>query len=82
MIANFFTKYLGSNWKTNLASILSFLATVPALVTAADNWAHHLPVDWRGAAFGLIVSLGLAVAKDGTNHSTEEQVKKATEEKK
>lgn len=69
----------GPNWKTNLASFVAFLATVPALVTAGENWAHHQPVDWRGAVFGLIVAAGLAVAKDSSNHSTIDQVTKATD---
>lgn len=71
----FLTKYLGLNWRTNLAAIAAFLATVPAVVAAAENWAHHQPVDWRGAAFGLFVSAGIALAKDSKNKSTLEQVK-------
>ena len=72
-------KYLGPNWKTNLAAIISFLMGVPPFVTAATNWWHHQPADWRGAIGALVVAAGLAVAKDGDNHSTADQVQKATE---
>lgn len=72
-------KVFGANWKTNLASFVSFLATVPALVTAGQQWVNHQPVDYRGAVFGLVVAIGFAVSKDGSNHSTAEQVQKATD---
>lgn len=71
----FLTKYLGLNWRTNLAALIGFGATVPAVVSAFENWSHHQPVDWRGAVFGLVVSAGLYFAKDGKNKSTLDQVK-------
>jgi len=76
---NWITKVLGVNWKTNLAAALTFIATVPAVVTAFQQWSHHKPADWRGAVIGLIVAGGLAVAKDASTHSTAEQVQAATD---
>lgn len=72
-------KVLGPNWKTTLAALLSFAMSVPQLVTAFTNWAHHQPADWRGAVIGLVIAAGLAASKDADNHSTVAQVEKATE---
>lgn len=71
-------KILGINWKTNLIAAVSFLLSVPSLVGAITNWAHHQPADWRIAIVGIITAAGLAVSKDSTTNSTAAQVQAAT----
>lgn len=74
-------KLVGVNWKTTLAGVATFLSSVPGFMSAAQAWAHHQPVDWRELGFSVAltaVGAGLGAAKDGTNHSTVEQVEKAT----
>jgi hypothetical protein len=66
-------KTFGTNWKTNLAAVVSFLLSVPSLISAITICAHHQPADWRGAALGIVIALGFAVAKDSTTHSTPAQ---------
>ena len=75
-------KWLGTNWKTNLAAILSFLLSVPQFVTAIQSYIKHEPADWRGAIAALVVALGLLASKDSTTHSTVDQVAKSTAEQK
>ena len=69
-----FWTYLKLNWKTNLAALAAFLFSVPQFVTAIQEWQAGQKVDWHGAVASLIIAAGLAVAKDGTNHSTPAQV--------
>lgn len=71
-------KYMQANWKTNLAAACAFAYSVPQFVTAITAWQAGQKADWHGAIVSLIIALGLAVAKDGSNHSTAEQVQKAT----
>jgi hypothetical protein len=78
MISQWMSKILGQNWKTNLAAVLTFAATVPAVVTAFQQWSNHQAVDWRAAVVGLIVAAGLGAAKDSTTHSTSDQVQQAS----
>lgn len=78
-MVNWIVKVFGANWKTNLASAVTFLLSVPSLITAITDWAHHQPADWRGAVLGIVVATGLAFSKDASNHSTAAQVEKATE---
>jgi hypothetical protein len=78
MLSQWMAKILGQNWKTNLAAVITFAATVPAVVTAFQQWSNHQPVDWRAAVVGLVVAAGLAAAKDSTTHSTSDQVQQAT----
>jgi len=78
MVGVYLTKILGQNWKTTLAAIAAFAVSVPAVVTAIEQWSHHQPVDWRSAVVGLVLAVGLAVAKDASTHSTAEQVESAT----
>lgn len=73
-----FWAYLKANWKTNLAAVAAFAVSVPQFVTAVEAWQAGQPVNWRGAVISLIVAAGLAVAKDGTSHSTQAQIDKAT----
>jgi hypothetical protein len=73
--------YIKANWKTNLAAACAFAFSVPQFVTAVNAWQAGQPADWRGAFVSLIIAVGLFAAKDGTNHSTEAQVQKATLEK-
>lgn len=70
--------YIRSNWKTNLAAVAAFAVSVPQFVTAVEAWQAGQPVNWRGAVISLIVAAGLAVAKDGDNHSTVAQVQAST----
>lgn len=70
--------YLKANWKTNLAAACAFALSVPQFVTAVTAWQNGQHADWRGAVVSLIIALGLAAAKDGSNHSTKEQVEVAT----
>jgi len=78
-MTNWLINLIGTNWKTNLAAAIIFVLSVPAFVGALTSWAHHQPADWRGAFAGVVVSIGLAVAKDGSTHSTIAQVKAATD---
>lgn len=71
-------KILGINWKTNLIAAVSFLLSVPSLVGAINNWAHHQPADWRIAIVGIVTAAGLAVSKDSTTSSTQAQVAAST----
>ena len=76
-----FIEYLKANWKTNLGALAAFLMSVPADVTAFQQWQSGQKVDWHFAAVSTLVALVAAVAKDGTNHSTQAQVQAATEKK-
>lgn len=75
-----FWTYLKANWKTNLAAFLAFAFSVPQFVTAITEWQSGQKVEWHTAVVSLIVAGGLAMAKDGTNHSTQAQVATATKE--
>jgi hypothetical protein len=75
---NSFLNYARANWKTNLASLCAFAYSVPEFVAAIKSYEAHQHTDWRSAIFGLILAAGLAMAKDGTNHSTVAQVESAT----
>ncbi len=66
--------YIKLNWKTNLAAAAAFAFSVPQFVTAIQQWQAGTKVDWHTAVVSLIVSAGLAFAKDGDNHSTPAQV--------
>ena len=77
-----FLTYLRNNWKTNLAAAVLVIYSAPPFVAAVIAWQNRQPANWRSAIIGLIVSAGLAAAKDGTNHSTLLQVEKATLEQK
>ena len=66
--------YIRLNWKTNLAALAAFAFSVPQFVTAIQQWQAGTKVDWHTAVVSLIVSAGLAFAKDGDNHSTPAQV--------
>ena len=66
--------YLKANWKTNLAAFAAFAYSVPQFVAAVTAWQAGQKADWRAAVISLIVAAGLAVAKDGSNHSTLAQV--------
>jgi hypothetical protein len=77
---NWFITIFCANWKTNLSAAVVFVLSVPAIVTAFTDWAHHQPADWRGAFAGLVISIGLAVAKDSSTHSTVAQVEAATDQ--
>ena len=70
--------YLRSNWKTNLAALAAFAYSVPQFVTAITAWQAGQTPNWHGAVISLIIAGGLAVAKDGTNHSTLAQVEAKT----
>lgn len=76
---------LGTNWKTNLASIgtglLTLLLGIPTFITAITAWSNHQAVDWRSVLTSTalaIVTAGLASAKDSTTHSTVAQVEAST----
>lgn len=71
--------YVRANWKTNLGAACAFLMSVPAVVNAFSQWQAGQKVDWHFAAISLLVAIIAAVAKDGTNHSTAEQVETATD---
>jgi predicted negative regulator of RcsB-dependent stress response len=73
--------YIKANWKTNLGALCAFLLSVPADVTAFQQWQAHQLVDWHFAAVSTLIAIIAAVAKDGSNHSTIAQVQKATVEK-
>jgi hypothetical protein len=75
---NAFWAYVKANWKTNLAAVAAFAVSVPQFVTAVEAWQAGQPANWRGAVISLIVAAGLAVAKDGDNHSTIAQVQAST----
>lgn len=71
-------EYIKANWKTNVAAICAFALSVPQFMTAISAWQNGQHADWRGAVISLVIALGLAAAKDGTNHSTAAQVQEAT----
>jgi len=73
-----FTKAFGANWKTNSAAAVVFVLSCPAFVATLTDWAHHQPADWRGALAGIVISVGLAAAKDNSTHSTTSEVESAT----
>jgi drug/metabolite transporter (DMT)-like permease len=73
--------YLKANWKTNLAAACAFAYSVPQVVTAIGQWQAGQKPDWHQAVISLVVAAGLAVAKDGDNHSTVAQVQQATADK-
>ncbi len=73
-----FTKALGANWKTNTAAAVVFVLSCPAFIAALTDWAHHQSADWRGALAGIVISVGLAAAKDSSTHSTTTEVEGAT----
>jgi hypothetical protein len=73
---------LGVNWRTNLAAAVVFVLSCPPFVGALTKWAHHQPADWRGALVGVVMAVGLAVAKDGSTHSTTAQIEAATDKAK
>ncbi|MGA2355705.1 MAG: hypothetical protein ABSG02_14515 [Terriglobales bacterium] len=75
---NWLVKLFGSNWKTNTAAAIVFVLSCPAFIDAFTRWAHHQPADWREALAGLAMSIGLAVAKDSSTHSTSAEVAAAT----
>lgn len=75
---NSILEYVKANWKTNLGALAAFIMSVPADVTAFQQWQAHQPVDWHFAAVSTLVAVIAAVAKDGSNHSTQAQVQKAT----
>jgi hypothetical protein len=77
-LANIF----GTNWKTNTAAAIVFVLSCPALVAALTNWTHRQPADWRGALAGIVISIGLAAAKDNSTHSTISEVESATDKAK
>lgn len=69
------------NWRTSLAGVLAFLFSCPTFISAFEGWSKHQAIDWRGLLFGLAmfaVSSGLIAAKDSSNHSTIEEMRKAT----
>ena len=69
------------NWKTTIFGILAFLASVPAFVTAAQEWAANQPVNWRAVLVSVAftaVGAGLACSKDATTHSTLSEVRAST----
>lgn len=77
---------LGTNWKTNLSSIVTGILTlilgVPTFVQAVTDWSNHKAVDWRSVLVStalVVITAGLAAAKDSTTHSTVAQVEVATE---
>lgn len=77
-------RMLGLNWKTNLFSLLTGLATlllgIPTFITAIQAWGNHQPVDWRSVLVTTalaLVTAGLASAKDASNQSTPAQVQAA-----
>lgn len=74
MLATFLKKYLGPNYKTNCLAILSFLYTIPQVVTAAQQFAAGKPIDWHGAAAGLLAALIACASKDASNSSTSADV--------
>lgn len=78
---NAFWTYVRANWKTNLGAVAAFLMSVPADVTAFQQWQNHQPVDWHFAAAATVLAFVAAVAKDASNHSTQAQVAQATAEK-
>ena len=71
---NAFWAYVKANWKTNLAALATFVYSVPQFVTAINNYRAGQPANWHEAVVSLMIAAGLAVAKDGTNHSTLAQV--------
>lgn len=75
-------KLLGTNCKTNTAAAVVFVLSCPSFVEAFTRWGHHQPADWRGAVAGLAISIGLAVAKDSSSHSTTTEVAAATDKAK
>ena len=69
------------NWKTSLTGIVTFLLSVPGIVSALQSWANHQPVDWRNVVMSIALAVGgsgLLAAKDSTTHSTIAQVQTAT----
>ncbi|MFY9906747.1 MAG: hypothetical protein WBD45_25520 [Terriglobales bacterium] len=74
-----FVKVFGANWKTNTAAAVVFVLSCPGFVGAFTNWAHRQPADWREALAGIVISVGLAVAKDNSTHSTTSEVEAATD---
>jgi hypothetical protein len=73
---------LGANWKTNLAAVVVFVLSCPPFLGALTKWAYHQPADWRGAFVGVVMAVGLAVAKDSSTHSTTAQIEAATDKAK
>jgi drug/metabolite transporter (DMT)-like permease len=74
-----FLAYLKANWKTNLAAAAAFVYSVPQFLAAVQAVQAGQKPDWRAAIISLIIAAGLAAAKDGTNHSTSQQVQAATD---
>ena len=69
------------NWKTSLAGLCAFLTSVPGFISALTAWGQGQPVQWRQVlvSVGLAgIGAGLAMAKDGDNHSTVAEVEAAT----
>jgi len=66
------------NWKTNLVAVISFVMAVPQAVTCIQAWTNHTPCNWRLTAVSLLVAFAAAFAKDSTNHSTSQEVQKAS----
>jgi len=66
-------KVFGLNWRTNLAAAIAFLISVPSLITAITDWAHHQPADWRGAILGVVLAAGVALSKDAATFTTTDQ---------
>lgn len=71
-------KVFGANWRTNTAAAIVFVLSCPAFLDAFTRWAHHQPAHWREALAGLAMSIGLALAKDSSTHSTAAEVTAAT----
>ena len=72
------TALLGNNWVTKMGALISGLGGLIALLPKSVE----IDPAWGGfvSALGAVI-IGLA-AKDWNNHSTQAEVKKATDEKK
>jgi hypothetical protein len=68
------------NWRTDLVSLVAFIYAVPQVVETIQAWSNGQPANWKQALVALLLSAGMAAAKDSTNHSTVQEVNKATTE--
>ena len=73
------------NWKTTVSGIITFVLSIPLVLSSLEDYANHKPVDWRNVLIAgalWAISHGFIQAKDGTTHSTAQQVQAATIEAK
>ena len=74
-------KTITANWKTGITGVIALLFSIPTFVSALQAWGNHQPVDWRSVLVSTAISIvgtGLIAAKDGTTHSTLEEVRTST----